>query len=66
MKVTGCSLGTAFQLTTANPARLHKLNDRGVLEPGKRADIILFTMEDFNIKIRKTIVNGKLVFESAQ
>ena len=66
MKVTGCGLAKAIQLTTANPARLHNLNDRGVLEPGKRADIILFTMNDFDIKIRKTIVNGKMVFESNQ
>lgn len=66
MKVTGCSLAKAIQMTATNPALLHNLNDRGNLEPGKRADIILFTMEDFNMKIRKTIVNGKLVFESMQ
>ncbi|HAZ02139.1 MAG: hypothetical protein A2W90_22675 [Bacteroidetes bacterium GWF2_42_66] len=64
MKVTGCSLAEAIQMTTTNPARLHNLNDRGKLEPGKRADIILFSMDDFNMKIRKTIVHGKLVYES--
>ena len=64
MKVTGCSLAKAIQMTTLNPARLHNLNDRGKLEPGKRADIILFTMDDFNIKIKKTIVEGKTVFQS--
>jgi N-acetylglucosamine-6-phosphate deacetylase len=64
MKVTGCSLSEAIQMTTVNPARLHNLNDRGKLEPGKRADIILFSMDDFNMKIRKTIVHGKLVYES--
>jgi len=63
MKVTGCSLAKAIQMTTINPARLHNLNDRGKLEPGKRADIILFTMDDFNMKIRKTIVEGKIVFQ---
>lgn len=62
MKVTGCSLAKAIQMATTNPARLHNLNDRGKLEPGKRADIILFTMDDFNISIKKTIVEGKLVF----
>ena len=64
MKVTGCSLAKAIQMTATNPALLHRLNDRGKLEPGQRADIVLFKMEDFNMKIMKTIVNGKLVFES--
>jgi N-acetylglucosamine-6-phosphate deacetylase len=63
MKVTGCSLAKAIQMTTLNPARIHNLNDRGKLEPGKRADIILFSLEDFNMKIRKTIVEGNIVFE---
>lgn len=63
MKVTGCSLAKAIQMTTINPARLHNLNDRGKLEPGKRADIILFTMDDFSLKIRQTIVEGKTVFQ---
>jgi N-acetylglucosamine-6-phosphate deacetylase len=66
MKVTGCSLANAIQMTATNPARLHQLNDRGKLEPGKRADIILFEMEDFKMDIRKTIVNGQLVFDSKQ
>ncbi len=63
MKVTGCSLAKAIQMTTANPARLHNLSDRGKLEPGKRADLILFSMEEFNMKIRKTVVEGKTVFQ---
>jgi N-acetylglucosamine-6-phosphate deacetylase len=63
MKVTGCSLAQAIQMVTANPARLHNLNDRGVLEPGKRADMILFTFEDFDMEIKKTIVNGQTVFQ---
>lgn len=62
MKITGCNLAKAIQMATLNPARLHNLNDRGRLEPGKRADLILFTMEDFNMKIRKTIVKGNIVF----
>jgi N-acetylglucosamine-6-phosphate deacetylase len=64
MKVTGCSLAKAIQMTATNPARLHQLNDRGNLEPGKRADIIQFKMEDFKMDIRKTIVKGELVFDS--
>lgn len=63
MKVTGCSLAQAIQMTATNPARLHQLNDRGVLEPGKRADIILFTFDNFDMEIKETIVKGKTVFQ---
>ena len=62
MKVTGCGLVKAIQMTTLNPALVHKLNDRGVLEPGKRADIILFTLENDKMLIQKTIVTGKEVY----
>lgn len=64
MKVTGCSLAEAIQMTVTNPAVLHNLTDRGKLEAGRRADIVLFTMENFTMKIKKTIVEGNLVFES--
>jgi N-acetylglucosamine-6-phosphate deacetylase len=64
MKVTGCSMAKAIQMATINPARLINLNDRGTLEPGKRADMILFRMDDFKMNIKKTIVQGELVFES--
>lgn len=63
MKVTGCSLAKAFQMVSINPACLHNLDDRGKLEPGKRADIILFSMDNFDMKINKTIVAGKTVFQ---
>lgn len=64
MKVTGCGLANAIQMATHNPARLHHLNDRGKIEPGKRADLILFTMDDFNMKIIETIVKGNVVFNN--
>jgi N-acetylglucosamine-6-phosphate deacetylase len=62
MKVTGCGVVNAIQMTTQNPALVHHLNDRGVLEAGKRADLILFTMEDEKMVIQKTIVLGKEVY----
>lgn len=62
MRVTGCSLGKAVNMATVNPARLHNLSDRGKLEPGKRADIIMFTMKDFTMNVKKTIVAGNIVF----
>jgi len=64
MKVTGCTLAQAIQMASTNPARLYKLNDRGELRPGMRADLILFTLEDFKMNIRKTVVKGKTVYES--
>jgi len=64
MKVTGCSLSDISVMASANPARFGNLMDRGSLERGKRADIVLFSMEDGNMKIIKTIVGGKLVFQA--
>ncbi len=65
MKVSGCGLEKAIQMTTLNPALIHHLTDRGTLEPGKRSDIILFQIEDDKILIRKTIVAGREVFSKA-
>ena len=64
LKVTGCSLSDAIQMASGNPARLNRLTDRGALIPGMRADMILFTIEDFTMDIKKTIVGGKVVYES--
>lgn len=63
MKVTGCSLADAVQMGSTNPARLYNLNDRGTLEPGKRADLVLFTLEDYQVTIQETWVKGELVYE---
>jgi len=62
MKVTGCSLGEVFMMTASNPAKLHNLTDRGTIEPGKRADIIMFSMENSEMKIERTFVCGKEVY----
>ncbi|MDQ7815555.1 MAG: N-acetylglucosamine-6-phosphate deacetylase [Melioribacteraceae bacterium] len=66
MKVTGCSLADAIRMASTNPAQLYNLDDRGVIEEGKRADLILFTVENFRIKILKTIVNGQVVYQSSE
>lgn len=62
--VTGCTLADAVQMASTNPANLYGLSDRGILEPGKRADIILFKMENNQLQIQKTYVQGKLVYQA--
>ncbi len=64
MEVTGCSLADAVQMASTNPAKLYGLNDRGTLETGKRADLILFTLVNSEVNIQKTWVNGDLVYEN--
>jgi len=66
MEVTGCTLADAVQMASTNPAKLYELNDRGRLEPGKRADFILFTLEDFQVNIKETWVKGELVYENSK
>jgi N-acetylglucosamine-6-phosphate deacetylase len=62
-KTTGCSLADAIQMASTNPAKLYNLNDRGTLESGKRADLVLFTLDDFKVNIQKTFVKGELVYD---
>ena len=64
MKFTGCSLADAIQMASTNPANLYNFNDRGKLEPGMRADIVMFTLDDYKIKIHKTWVKGNLVYDA--
>ncbi len=61
MQFSGCGLKEAINMATKNPAVLYNFADRGVLEAGKRADIILFDLEDSKLNIVKTIVSGKEV-----
>ena len=66
LKITGCSLGEAIRMSSTNPAKLYGLSDRGVIEAGKRADLILFEIGDSELVIKKTYVKGKLVYEAQQ
>lgn len=63
MKVTGCSLADAIQMASTNPAKLYNLSDRGTLEVGKRADLVLFNLENFEVQVQKTVVKGEVVYE---
>jgi N-acetylglucosamine-6-phosphate deacetylase len=64
MKVTGCSLAEAIQMTSINPSRLYGLSDRGEIMVGRRADLILFQLIKDEMVIRKTYVKGNLVYEN--
>ena len=63
MKFTQCSLSDAIQMASTNPAHLMGLTHLGEISEGKRADLILFTIEDGNMVIQKTIVAGNVVYE---
>ncbi len=58
---TACGIPAAVACATRNAAESIGMgNEIGSLEPGKRADITIF---DEKIRIKKTIVDGKTVFE---
>ncbi|PHN07839.1 N-acetylglucosamine-6-phosphate deacetylase [Flavilitoribacter nigricans] len=63
MNYTQCSLAEAIRMASTNPAELMQLEDRGILKPGKRADLVLFTLENGEMNVQQTIVGGKVVYE---
>ncbi|MCX6333529.1 MAG: amidohydrolase family protein [Bacteroidia bacterium] len=63
MKVTGCTVEEAVNMATRNPAKLYGWSDRGIIGPGKRADLVLFKIVDNEIVIMRTIVSGKVVYD---
>ena len=64
IRFTGCSLAEAVNAMTRNPAKLYGLNDRGEIRLGKRADLIVFTLEKGRAEIRETYLAGDLVYSS--
>ncbi|MDX9726164.1 MAG: N-acetylglucosamine-6-phosphate deacetylase [Bacteroidales bacterium] len=61
IKFTGCPPDEAFKMASENVAGLYGLTDRGTLEPGRRADLIIFDMIGQDINLRQVWVNGKTV-----
>jgi N-acetylglucosamine-6-phosphate deacetylase len=59
----GCTLGQAVNLATRNVSAACRLPDRGSLETGKRADLVLFNIKGNNLIIRQTWVRGRIVFD---
>jgi N-acetylglucosamine-6-phosphate deacetylase len=60
--LTGCSVGEAIQMATRNPAAHLKL-ERGALEPGFAADIILFRWDarESSMELTEVLVQGRPV-----
>jgi N-acetylglucosamine-6-phosphate deacetylase len=58
MAFTGCSLAEALFTFTSNPARLLGLTDRGKIEPGWIADLVLLTPDGH---VQRTFVKGEEV-----
>ena len=63
MNFTGCSLTNAINMASRNVAGIFDLKERASLLPGKRADLILFERKGNEISIKRTWLNGKLVYE---
>lgn len=60
----GVPLTQAIEMITATPARIMGvLDQKGTLEVGKDADIVIF---DSAINIRKTIIRGDIIYASEQ
>ena len=64
MKFTDCGLQEAINMATINPANLYGFKNIGSIEVGKRADLILFDLEDNKLTINKTIVAGKIKYST--
>jgi N-acetylglucosamine-6-phosphate deacetylase len=61
MKFTGIPLSSAVKMASENVAEIYNLKDRGTLELGKQADIILFELKEFNLNIKQTYKEGTLI-----
>mgnify|MGYP001553993992 FL=1 len=60
VNMAGVPLTDAVRMITGTPARILGIENRkGLLIPGKDADIVIF---DDDIQIQTTIVNGKIIY----
>lgn len=60
---TGLDLIQAAKPVSHNPARLLGLNDRGLLEEGRRADIVLL---DENLDVCLTMLEGDILYDERE
>jgi N-acetylglucosamine-6-phosphate deacetylase len=51
-------------MASSNQARLFGWEDRGKIEVGRRADLVLFNIVDGEVKVTKTVLAGEVVYEA--
>ncbi len=66
MKYTNCGLENAIKMSASNPAELLGLRDIGVIDAGKRANLMLFTLENERMELQNTILDGRVVYSRNQ
>jgi N-acetylglucosamine-6-phosphate deacetylase len=65
MRWGGVSLVEALAMAVTNPARIGRVHGRlRGLSPGERADLVLFRIEDGEVRIQETWLSGQLVFRA--
>jgi alpha-D-ribose 1-methylphosphonate 5-triphosphate diphosphatase len=58
------SLARAWALISENPARAAGLTDRGVIEAGRRADLVV--VDPDSMRTVATVVGGRVAFVTAE
>lgn len=64
MRRNHMSLGDVWPLVSTNPARAARLPDRGSIQPGKRADLLIVDDSNTQPEVTTTLVAGEPVFAS--
>jgi N-acetylglucosamine-6-phosphate deacetylase len=59
IEITGCTFAQAIRAASANPAEALGLGDRGNLDPGRKADLVLL---DETLEVVGTVVGGRVAF----
>jgi alpha-D-ribose 1-methylphosphonate 5-triphosphate diphosphatase len=59
-----CDLPRAWALVSAGPAEVARLPDRGRLEPGRRADLVV--IREATRAVEATVAGGRLVFAAGE
>ena len=66
INLAGCTLGEAVHMATKTPAEVYQLMDRGELWEGMSADLILFTLEENEMIIQETVLQGRVVYTNQE
>jgi N-acetylglucosamine-6-phosphate deacetylase len=66
MRLAALSLSEAVSMATSNPARIGRVAGRlRGLQPGQRADLVRFQIDDGRVQVLETYLNGQRVYSSA-